>query len=129
MSTSAIGQVLDLLMFASLCLLILTGIPVVFLLTGCAIVFGALGIAFGVFDTFLLGALAQRIFGTMTSETLVAIPLFVFMGIMLERRASPRNCSRRWAGCSARCAAGSRSASRSSARCSRPPPASSARRS
>jgi TRAP-type mannitol/chloroaromatic compound transport system permease large subunit len=85
MTTSAIGQVLDLLMFASLCVLILTGIPVVFLLTGCAIVFGALGIAFGVFDLALLGALAQRIFGTMTGETLVAIPLFVFMGIMLER--------------------------------------------
>ena len=85
MSTSAIGQVLDLLMFASLCLLILTGVPVVFLLTGTAIVFGALGIAFGVFDLFLLAALAQRIFGTMTTETLVAIPLFVFMGIMLER--------------------------------------------
>jgi tripartite ATP-independent transporter DctM subunit len=85
MTTSAIGQVLDLLMFLTLCLLILTGIPVVFLLTGCAIVFGALGIAFGVFDTILLAALAQRIFGTMTGETLVAIPLFVFMGIMLER--------------------------------------------
>jgi TRAP-type mannitol/chloroaromatic compound transport system permease large subunit len=85
MSTSTIGQVLDLLMFGALCLLILTGIPVVFLLTGCAIVFGALGIYFGVFDTFLLAALAQRIFGTMTTETLVAIPLFVFMGIMLER--------------------------------------------
>jgi TRAP-type mannitol/chloroaromatic compound transport system permease large subunit len=85
MTHSAIGQALDLLMFVSLCLLILTGIPVVFLLTGCAIVFGALGIAFGVFDLFLLGALAQRIFGTMTGDTLVAIPLFVFMGIMLER--------------------------------------------
>jgi len=85
MSTSSIGQVLDLLMFGSLCVLILTGVPVVFLLTGCAIVFGALGIAFGVFDTFLLAALAQRIFGTMTTETLVAIPLFVFMGMMLER--------------------------------------------
>jgi TRAP-type mannitol/chloroaromatic compound transport system permease large subunit len=77
--------VLDLLMFASLCLLILTGIPVVFLLTGLAVVFSALGIAFGVFDIFLLGALPLRIFGTMTTETLVAIPLFVFMGIMLER--------------------------------------------
>jgi TRAP-type mannitol/chloroaromatic compound transport system permease large subunit len=85
MSGHWIGQVLDLLMFASLCLLILTGVPVVFILTGCAVVFGALGIAFGVFDIFLLGALAQRIFGTMTGETLVAIPLFVFMGIMLER--------------------------------------------
>jgi tripartite ATP-independent transporter DctM subunit len=80
-----LGQALDLLMFLSLCGLILTGLPVVFILTGCAIIFGALGILTGTFDAFLLGALAQRIFGTMTSEVLVAIPLFVFMGIMLER--------------------------------------------
>ncbi|WP_170985158.1 TRAP transporter large permease subunit [Roseomonas sp. AR75] len=85
MSNLAIGQALDLLMFGTLCLLILTGVPVTFILTGCAIVFGGLGILFGVFDSFLLAALAQRIFGTMTTETLVAIPLFVFMGIMLER--------------------------------------------
>jgi len=85
MSVQAIGSVLDLLMFLSLCLLILTGLPVVFILTGCAVVFGALGILLGVFDVFLLGALAQRVLGTMTSEVLVAIPLFVFMGIMLER--------------------------------------------
>jgi hypothetical protein len=45
----------------------------------------ALGWALGTFDLFLLGALAQRIFGTMTSEVLIAIPLFVFMGIMLEK--------------------------------------------
>jgi len=80
-----IGAFLDLLMFLSLCGLILTGLPVVFILTGCAIVFGGLGVMLGVFDPFLLGALAQRIFGTMTSEVLVAIPLFVFMGIMLEK--------------------------------------------
>ncbi|MCS6780282.1 MAG: TRAP transporter large permease subunit, partial [Geminicoccaceae bacterium] len=72
-------------MFLSLCLLILTGLPVVFVLTGCAVAFAALGSALGVFDPFLLRALAQRVFGTMTSEVLVAIPLFVFMGIMLER--------------------------------------------
>jgi len=47
--------------------------------------FGTLGILLGVFDLFLMGALAQRIFGTMTGETLIAIPLFVFMGMMLER--------------------------------------------
>jgi tripartite ATP-independent transporter DctM subunit len=82
---SGIGAFLDFLMFLSLCGLILTGLPVVFILTGCAIVFGALGMMLGVFDPFLLGALAQRIFGTMTSEVLVAIPLFVFMGIMLEK--------------------------------------------
>jgi TRAP-type mannitol/chloroaromatic compound transport system permease large subunit len=82
---ATVGSVLDLLMFLSLCLLILTGLPVVFILTGCAVVFGALGILLGVFDHFLLGALAQRVFGTMTSEVLIAIPLFVFMGIMLEK--------------------------------------------
>jgi tripartite ATP-independent transporter DctM subunit len=82
---SGLGAILDFLMFASLCGLILTGLPVVFILTGCAIVFGTLGYLMGVFDPFLLGALAQRLLGTMTSEVLVAIPLFVFMGIMLEK--------------------------------------------
>lgn len=82
---SGLGAFLDLLMFISLCLLILSGLPVVFILTGSAIVFGGLGYLMGVFDPFLLGALAQRLFGTMTSEVLVAIPLFVFMGIMLEK--------------------------------------------
>jgi tripartite ATP-independent transporter DctM subunit len=77
--------VLDVLMFATLCAGILTGFPVVFILTGSALLFGALGWAFGVFTPALLGALPPRVFGTMTSEVLVAIPLFVFMGIMLER--------------------------------------------
>ncbi len=79
------GSVLDLLMIVALCVLIMTGLPVVFILTGCSIVFGALGVAFGAFDPFLFGALAQRVFGTMTSEVLIAIPLFVFMGMMLEK--------------------------------------------
>jgi tripartite ATP-independent transporter DctM subunit len=76
---------LDLFMIVALCALIMTGLPVVFVLTGCSILFGALGVAFGTFDPFLFGALAQRVFGTMTSEVLVAIPLFVFMGMMLEK--------------------------------------------
>lgn len=82
---STVASVLDLLMVAALCALIMTGLPVVFVLTGCAVAFGGLGILFGVFDPFLFGALAQRLFGTMTSEVLIAIPLFVFMGMMLER--------------------------------------------
>ena len=79
------GLWLNIGMMVALCTLILFGIPVAFVLTSCAILFGALGVIFGVFDSFLLGALAQRVFGTMTSETLIAIPLFVFMGLMLER--------------------------------------------
>ena len=79
------GLWLNIGMMAALCTLILAGIPVVFVLTSCSIIFGALGVLFGAFDPFLLGALAQRVFGTMTSDTLIAIPLFIFMGLMLER--------------------------------------------
>jgi len=76
---------LDVLMFLGLCAAILSGVPVVFVLTGIAIVFGAIGWAMGVFSPSLLIALPGRIWGTMTSEVLIAIPLFVFMGIALER--------------------------------------------
>lgn len=79
------ATILDFFMMLALCTLIMVGLPVVFILTGCAVIFGALGILFGVFDGFLFGALAQRLFGTMTSEVLIAIPLFVFMGMMLEK--------------------------------------------
>jgi tripartite ATP-independent transporter DctM subunit len=82
---SSAGGILDLLMFVTLCAAILSGFPVVFILTGCALVFGAAGWALGVLTPELLGALPPRIYGTMTSEVLIAIPLFVFMGIMLER--------------------------------------------
>jgi len=76
---------LDLLMFAALCVLIMSGVPMVFVLAGTAILFAVLGAVFGGFDLPLLGALIPRVFSVMTSETLVAIPLFVFMGLMLER--------------------------------------------
>lgn len=82
---SSVGSILDLLMFVTLCAAILTGFPVVFILTGCALVFGGAGWALGALTPELLGALPPRIYGTMTSEVLIAIPLFVFMGIMLER--------------------------------------------
>lgn len=82
---SGTGLWLNIGMMVALCTFILVGIPVAFVLTSCAIVFGGLGVILGAFDPFLLGALAQRVFGTMTSETLIAIPLFVFMGLMLER--------------------------------------------
>jgi tripartite ATP-independent transporter DctM subunit len=49
------------------------------------LIFAGLGMAFGVFDAAILSALVGRYFGTMTNETLVAVPLFVFMGVMLER--------------------------------------------
>jgi hypothetical protein len=54
-------------------------------LGGVSLGFAALGTAAGVMDFALLGALPQRIFGIMTNDVLLAIPLFIFMGVMLER--------------------------------------------
>jgi len=76
---------LDLLMLLALCLVILTGFPVTFLIAGLGVLFAYLGWALGVFELSLLRALAQRIFGIMTNPVLIAIPLFVLMGTILER--------------------------------------------
>ncbi|MDE0800095.1 MAG: TRAP transporter large permease subunit [Rhodospirillaceae bacterium] len=72
-------------MFVATILVVLAGYPVAFTLAGTALAFGALGIGLGLFEPSLLTALAARYFGTMTNEILVAVPLFVFMGVMLER--------------------------------------------
>lgn len=80
-----LGESLDLLMFAAACLLLLAGYPVAFTLAGVALIFAGIGVALGIFDFSYLGALPQRIFGNMTNETLIAVPLFIFMGVMLER--------------------------------------------
>ncbi len=76
---------LDLLMFGVACVVLLLGFPVAFSLAGVALAFGALGWVFGIFDPSFFSAMPQRIFGTMTNEVLIAVPLFVFMGVMLER--------------------------------------------
>jgi TRAP-type mannitol/chloroaromatic compound transport system permease large subunit len=64
---------------------VLAGYPVAFTLAGVGLVFATLGIVLGVFDVAILSALVGRYFGTMTNETLVAVPLFGFMGVMLEK--------------------------------------------
>ncbi len=78
-------EVLCLALFASVILLLLTGYPVAFSLAGGALLFAILAWALGVFDISLLRAFPQRIFAIMRNEVLVAVPLFVFMGVMLER--------------------------------------------
>lgn len=65
--------------------LLMVGYPVALTLAGASLAFASLGHLAGVMDLALLGALPQRIFGVMTNEVLLAIPLFVFMGVMLER--------------------------------------------
>ena len=79
------AEALDLIMFAVACLFLMAGFPVAFTLAGVALIFGLLGHWTDVFDTSFFFALPQRIFGTMTNEVLIAVPLFVFMGTMLER--------------------------------------------
>ncbi len=76
---------LDLLMVAVLIGAILLGYPVSFTIAGVATLFALLGFVTGVFDLGLMGALGQRIFGLMTNDVLIAIPLFVLMGVVLEK--------------------------------------------
>ncbi|MCE2509928.1 MAG: TRAP transporter large permease subunit [Alphaproteobacteria bacterium] len=76
---------LNILMFVTLCGFLLAGFPVAFTLAGTALLFAGIGYVLGAFDPVFLVAFPQRIFGTMTNDVLVAVPLFVFMGVMLER--------------------------------------------
>ncbi|MCF8516660.1 MAG: TRAP transporter large permease subunit [Rhodobacteraceae bacterium] len=76
---------LDLIMFAALMVAILSGFPVSFSIAGVAIAFAYLGWTLGVMDVSLLGALGQRAFGLLTNTTLIAIPVFVLMGAILEK--------------------------------------------
>jgi tripartite ATP-independent transporter DctM subunit len=64
---------------------LMMGFPVAFTLAGVALIFAGIGILTGTFDAAFLGALPNRIFGIMNNETLIAVPIFVFMGVMLER--------------------------------------------
>jgi tripartite ATP-independent transporter DctM subunit len=79
------GEILAVAMIATVCALLLVGYPVALTLAGVSIGFAAIGSASGVMAFSLMGALPERIFGTMTNEVLLAIPLFIFMGVMLER--------------------------------------------
>ena len=72
-------------MFAALVVLLLIGYPVAFSLAANGIFFAVLGIHFGLLQPELLQAIPERIFGIMRNETLLAIPFFTFMGLVLER--------------------------------------------
>ena len=74
-----------LLLFVSVIAVLLLGFPVAFTLGGTALVFAAVGVVTGNFNEALLSGLPNRLFGIMSNETLVAVPLFVFMGVTLER--------------------------------------------
>nr|WP_323777239.1 TRAP transporter large permease subunit [Amylibacter sp.] len=80
-----IGELLSGLMFFGIIGFLLLGFPVAFTLAGVSLLFGLAGMMFGVFDPSNFGSLPNRYIGFMTNEVLVAVPLFIFMGVMLER--------------------------------------------
>ena len=83
------------IMFASLVVVLLLGYPVAFALAFNGLFWGVIGIALGLFQPSFFQALPDRLFGVLSNETLLAIPFFTFMGLILERSGS----------CSGRCAA------------------------
>ena len=78
-------EFIPLFLFAAVCLMLLLGYPVALTLAGTALIGAGMGIAFGVFDPDPLKAMPDRIFGVMTNNTLIAVPLFVLMGVLLEK--------------------------------------------
>jgi tripartite ATP-independent transporter DctM subunit len=78
-------ELLAIFMVIAVCCLLFAGYPVALTLGGVSLAFAALGHVTGVMSFGFLGALPQRVYGVMTNEVLLAIPLFIFMGVMLER--------------------------------------------
>jgi tripartite ATP-independent transporter DctM subunit len=78
-------ELIPLFMFAAICIFLMLGYPVAFTLGGVALAFAALGIVGGIFDPNLLKSFPSRLYGIMNNYTLVAVPLFVFMGGILEK--------------------------------------------
>src|SRR5918911_1317214 len=73
------------IMFASLVVFLLLGYPVAFSLAANGLIFALLGIALGLFRPDFLQALPERVYGVMNNDTLLAVPFFTFMGLVLER--------------------------------------------
>lgn len=74
-----------LLLFLAVIAVLMAGYPVAFTLGGMALIFALIGSAMGAFDPAFLDAFPSRLYGIMTNQTLLAVPLFVFMGVMLQR--------------------------------------------
>jgi tripartite ATP-independent transporter DctM subunit len=79
------AEFIPLWLFAGVCVCLLFGYPVAFSLGGTALIFAAVGSVFGTFDSVFLEALPNRLFGIIGNETLIAVPLFVLMGVLLEK--------------------------------------------
>ena len=73
------------IMFVAMIFFLLSGYPVAFSLAACGIVFGLIGISLDMLQPALFQALPDRLWGVMSNDTLLAIPFFTFMGLILER--------------------------------------------
>ncbi|MBY0332669.1 MAG: TRAP transporter large permease subunit [Acetobacteraceae bacterium] len=85
MSSIVIGEILAVLLFVIGTFGVMLGFPIAFSLAGFSLIFAAIGWSLGAFDPIFLTSLPSRYFGQMTNEVLVAVPLFIFMGAILER--------------------------------------------
>src|SRR6056297_374728 len=74
-----------LLMVLTIFAALMSGFPVAFVLAGVSLLFAGLGTLLGMFDHGLMSAMPNRLFGIMLDQTLVAVPLFVLMGVLLEK--------------------------------------------
>ena len=79
------AEFIPFIMFVAACLVLMAGYPVAFSLAGTALLFALVGTITGHFDVAFLYALPNRLFGTMENTTLIAVPLFILMGVMLEK--------------------------------------------
>ena len=76
---------LDVVMVVVLCAMLMAGYPVAFSLAGTALIFAVIGLMFGVFDIDFLKPFPQRIYGAVVNTTLIAVPMFILMGVILEK--------------------------------------------
>ena len=78
-------EIIPIILIVMVCMALLLGYPVAFTLAGTSILFALLGASLDFFDPNLFKTIPMRIFGIMNNQTLLAVPLFVFMGVVLER--------------------------------------------
>ena len=77
-------ELIPLLLLVLICCALLIGYPVAFTLAGVSILFALICIPFGIFDPTIFGSIPLRIFGIMNNITLLAVPMFILMGTILE---------------------------------------------
>jgi len=84
-------EYMALYLFIAVCLVLLIGFPVAFSLAGTALAFAGIGMILGHFDASFLHAIPNRLFGIVSNSILMAVPLFIFMGVMLEKSKVAEN--------------------------------------